>query len=251
MHCHQLLAPLPSVLIKVTNDLWMEKSNEKLFNFILISWLHVAFTIPFFFIFSPGAPLRGCLWLFWQDYPFPHPCLRKPFLRECLISDLCSSDSMLSWCQWPHFYPNSPRCLPISDLTPEHQKQPPYFHSNDLHRSLSPIQSFSNLFLLHSTIISLCHLHGCLNQSWEHQPWLILPQSPYPTLKSCQFLFLKFPKRLPIGTWGQTAIISGLNYYKTLQTVLLTSSVAPTSNPLFLSSFLSFLFFLVDELQDV
>lgn len=77
MHHCQLLAPLPSVLIKVTNDLWMEKPNEKLSDFILISWPHLAFTAPFFFMFSPGAPLRGCLWPFWQDYPFPHPSLTE------------------------------------------------------------------------------------------------------------------------------------------------------------------------------
>lgn len=183
---------------------------------------------PLLFHFLPWGSSQGMPLAFLAGLPFA-PSL----LKEALPARVSHLGPLLFWfwCQWPHFYPNSPSCLPISDLTPEHQKQPPYFHSNDLHRSLNPIQSFSNLFLLHSTIISLCHLHGCLNQSWEHQPWLILPQSPYPTLKSCQFLFLKFPKRLPIGTWGQTAIISGLNYYKTLQTVLLTSSVAPTSNP--------------------
>ena len=176
-------------------------------------------TTPFFLSYPP---LRGCLWSFWQDHLLPHSCLMEALPGGgshhlgCLLFY-----SIPSWGHWPHFYPDSPS----SHLS---SKNSLHLFTQVAYKSLNPIfflflQTVPSTFLCHFT----CHLHRCLSQggdiSLDSSFFLSLLIQPSYPINSLPY---KFPHKAPC----QCLKTSSLPWVtsKTLQTVLPTSSVAPT-----------------------
>lgn len=110
-----------------------------------------------------------CLWPLKQLSSFiPLPTL----LTEALSREgpnLCPLFySILLWGFQLQLFCSPQSCLPSSDLTP---KECGGLHSDDS-QMLSLIFSLHPylFFLLHAVIISFCHLHAYLTQTWGHQP---------------------------------------------------------------------------------
>ena len=159
-HCSHFLAPLSSLLIKVTTTSeWQNEVKSCLTLFYSLG--HIWRASPFFFRFSArAAHLSGdAFHLFGRT-----PCLTEasPGARSH-IGFLLFWLYAVSWMQQPHFYADSQSCPQSSDSLLSTKKSPLHCHSDGSQipqshlLTLSP--TFSSAFHYH-----FCHLHSCLHQ---------------------------------------------------------------------------------------